>query len=233
MGITAVSKASGRSIIRHRTGGVAILLLLSVIVAAAAGATWWYLAGETGEEEVSVLTHEVSLDEFLLEITERGDIESSDDVEVRCEVKAKSTQGTAILKVIKEGTEVKQGDFLVQLDASQLEADRTTQQIIVNTSEAMLIEARNLHETAIIAFEEYLEGTFVQEKKTAEGEIFVAEENFSRAQEYLKYSEKLAAKGHITEQQLEADRFAVEKAAKEMEVAKTKLDVLEALPSRK
>ncbi len=233
MGITAVSKISGRSVIRHRTGGVAILLLLSVIVAAAAGATWWYLAGETGEEEVSVLTHEVSLDEFLLEITERGDIESSDDVEVRCEVKAKNTQGTAILKVIKEGTEVKQGDFLVQLDASQLEADRTTQQIIVNTSEALLIEARNLHETAIIAFEEYLEGTFVQEKKTAEGEIFVAEENFSRAQEYLKYSEKLAAKGHITEQQLEADRFAVEKAAKEMEVAKTKLDVLERFTKQK
>jgi len=42
----------------------------------------------------------------------------------------------------------------------------------------------------------------------------------------LEYSKKLAAKGYVSEAQLEADQFAVEKAGKELDLAQTKLDVL-------
>jgi RND family efflux transporter MFP subunit len=55
---------------------------------------------------------------------------------------------------------------------------------------------------------------------------FVAKENMRRAEEYLRYSEKLAARGYVTEVQLEADRFAVEKARNELDSARTKLEVL-------
>ena len=54
----------------------------------------------------------------------------------------------------------------------------------------------------------------------------MAKENLRRAEEYLEYSKKLAAKGYVSEAQLEADQFAVEKAAKELDLAQTKLDVL-------
>ena len=59
-----------------------------------------------------------------------------------------------------------------------------------------------------------------------QSEVFVAEENYRRAQEYVRYSERLAAKGYVTPIQLEADRFAVEKAQKELDVSRTKLEVL-------
>ena len=129
--------------------------------------------------------------------------------------------------MIPEGTEVEAGDFLVELDSSALEAERTSQQIVVNTTEAIVIEARNVYETAVIALREYLEGTYVQERQTIESEIFVAEENLSQAKEYYEYSKKLASKGYVNQLQLEADQFAVEKSAKELEAAQTKLKVLD------
>src|SRR5690606_11445713 len=126
-----------------------------------------------------------------------------------------------------EGTHVKAGDFLVELDASALSEERLTQQIVVNTAEAAVVEARNLYETALIAKNEYIDGTYVQERQVSESEMFIAEENLNRAKEYYEYSKKLAAKGYVNELQLEADKFAVEKSAKELDVAKTKLRVLD------
>ena len=80
---------------------------------------------------------------------------------------------------------------------------------------------------AVIAKREYLEGTYLQDRQLIESELFVAEENLNRAKEYFTYSQKLASKGYVNENQLEADRFAVEKANKDLDAAKTKLKVLD------
>src|SRR5690606_13613146 len=98
-------------------------------------------------------------------------------------VKSNNTTGVAILRIVPEGTEVKAGDFLVELDSSALKEQLTTQKINYNTAKALMIEARNLYETAIIAKKEYLEGTYVQERQVIESEVFVAEENLNRAKE--------------------------------------------------
>lgn len=215
--------------IRQRRGvaKLTLLILLAFAAIASGGGLWWYRQDETADGVGTKLVHTVERGDFVLTVTERGEVESSDDVEIRCEVKSQNSAGTQILRLAPEGGYVEAEDFLVELDASALDADRITQQIAVNRSEATMIEAQNLFDTAVIAKKEYIEGTVLQEEQTIESEIFVAEENLSRAKEYLKYSEKLAAKGHITEQQLEADAFAVEKSEKELEAAQTKLRVLE------
>jgi RND family efflux transporter MFP subunit len=61
----------------------------------------------------------------------------------------------------------------------------------------------------------------------------VAKETLRRAEEYLRYSERLASRGYVTEVQLEADRFAVEKARKELDSARTKLEVLNRFTKQK
>jgi multidrug resistance efflux pump len=134
--------------------------------------------------------------------------------------------GTAIIEIVPEGTYVKKGDFLVKLDDSALQAELVQQRITCHTARAMLTEARTEFEAAELAFQEYESGTFKQEVGVLESEQFVARENLRRAEEYLRYSVKLASKGYVTEVQLEADRFAVEKARKELENSTTKLDVL-------
>lgn len=212
---------------RQPHGIVQILLVAVLAIAAITGGVLWYRSYTSTDKISNLALHKVGREDFELTITERGELEAAGVTEVRSEVKTQNQPGLAILRVVAEGTHVQAGDFLVELDSSALEAERTLQQNVVNLAEATEVETRNLYETALIAKQEYIEGTYIQERTTIEGEIFVAEENLNRAREYYQFSQKLAAKGHINELQLEADKFAVEKSEKELEAAKTKLHVLD------
>lgn len=217
---------------RHRTAmrrGISRALLLGslgvVSVAAIVAVVVWRRGGE--QSQAGALTHPVVRGVFFHDVVERGEVESSDNVEIRCEVKGRNGAGTSILEVVPEGTHVKAGDVLVRLDASALEDERIVQQIACNNKQALMIQAQNFYEAAVIARQEYLEGTFKQEEQVILSEVFVAEETLRRAQQYAGYSERLAAKGYVTSLQLEGDRFAVEKALKELETARTRLAVLQ------
>ncbi len=212
-----------------RRGASVVSWLLAVVIIGAGGiAAYTYLpAFQSKTPHKNVVFYDVEQKDFELAIIERGEIESVGDAEVRSEVKTQNTGGLAILKLVPEGTIVAEGDFLAELDSSALRAEKTTQQIALNTAKALVVEARNVYETAVITKQEYLEGVYVQERQTIESEVFVAEENLSRAKEYLVYSKKLAEKGYVNDLQLQADAFAVEKSRKELEAAKTKLRVLD------
>ncbi len=163
---------------------------------------------------------------FLQEVIERGEVGSSSNVEIRCQVQSKALTGTPIIQIVPEGTYVQEGDFLVKLDDSGLQADLVQQQIACNSSRALEVEGRTDFEAAKLALEEYQSGTFLQDEGLVEGERFVARENMRRAEEYLRYSLRLAERGYVTDVQLEADRFSVEKARKELENSTKKLEVL-------
>jgi HlyD family secretion protein len=212
-----------------RRGGAGLLpvFLLTLILAGLGGGYWWWTTLGEQEESTDAILHEVARRDFMLDITERGEIKSGGVTEIRSLVKSKNTTGTAILRIVPEGTQVKEGDFLVELDSSAMKEEFTTQKISYNTAKALMVEAQNLYETALIAKREYLEGTYVQERQIIESEVFVSEENLNRAKEYYVYSKKLATKGYVNELQLEADRFAVEKSEKELAAARTKLRVLD------
>ena len=201
-------------------------------------AWYWNLFGWSGsiETEANVpLMAEVIRGEYEHVVLEQGEVESSNSVEVRCEVRSRSGSGTSttILDVVSEGTAVEVDDWLITLDSSSLEEERGRQRIVVNTSEAIVIQAEADLETAEIAKTEYLEGTFVQEEKTIENEVYVAEDALKRAQLELQSAQRLLTKGLLTNLQLEAQRFAVAKAQNELDAAKTRLMVLREYTKRK
>ncbi len=205
-----------------------LLKWLLPIVAVIAGGAW--LTRPNGakaalEEAETAVTAPVEVGTFIQEIIESGEVESSSNVEIRCEVDTGSA-GIAILEIVPEGTYVQEGDFLVRLDDSERQERLTIRQIDVNGSQAALAQAKADLQSAKLELEEYKSGTFREQEEQMEGEEFVAKENLRRAQEYLRYSQELAEKGYVSEVQLEADRFAVEKATKELDVAQTKLEVL-------
>lgn len=212
-----------------RSGWFTTITAVGLVAAAiaAGGGLWWWLASDDAPDDSSIMLHTVQRDDFELSITERGEVEAFDVTEVRSLVKSNNTSGNAILRIVPEGTKVKKGDFLVELDSSALDAQRTSQKILVNDAKALEVEAHNNYDVAVITKREYLEGTYLQDRQLIESELFVAEENLNRAKEYYTYSQKLASKGYVNENQLEADRFAVEKANKDMDAAKTKLMVLD------
>lgn len=205
------------------------LLWFSIIAITAAAVFWLAPFNATKKSSLPSIpmTATVSTGPFLQEVVERGEVGSSSNVEIRCQVQSKALLGTPIIQIVAEGAYVNEGDFLVKLDDSGLQADVIQQQILCNTSRALEVEGRTDYESAKIALQEYELGTYLQERGTAESDQFVAQENLRRSEEYLRYSLRLAERGYVTGVQLEADRFAVEKARKELENASTKLDVLE------
>lgn len=203
---------------------VCILLILTVAI----GATWKLRGNQSGEGEAisgEILTAPAVVGRFVQEIVESGEIESSSNVEVRCQVGTGSA-GIALLEVVPEGAYVELGDFLARVDDTNLKERLVTRQIDVNMSQAALAQAKADLENAKLELQEYESGLFREEEEKLESEEFVARENLRRAEEYLQYSENLAAKGYVSAVQLEADRFALEKASKELAVARTRLEVL-------
>jgi len=219
-------------------------LLVALAVVAAVPAIAWSLRPEFpwNSKGAGPMLQRVERKDFIHEVTERGTVASASNVEIRCMVESRNSAGTQILYIVPEGTYVTPApdwepsdsqaneeppDLLVRLDSSALEADLTQQQIIVANSHASVIQAQNVLDTAEISLEEYINGTYVEKNQEYEAAIAVAEENLARAQEYLSYSELLYSKGYISDRELQANTFDVEKKRLELEKANTALDVLE------
>ena len=208
-------------------GFISTKALMGLAGAGALSALLWFDDGEEGNsQQIEPIYEEAKVAEFRLEIVEPGEVESAENVEIKSKVKSRGSGGVSILEIIPEGTLVKKGDFLVRLDDAGLQKELLRQRISVHQANANLVKAQADVEAAKLALQEYLSGTFRQNEEQLESAEFVAKENFRRAEEYLAYSQKLAAKGYVSEAQLEADQFAVEKAAKELDLAQTRLEVL-------
>jgi len=69
---------------------------------------------------------------FVATITESGEVDAKRSTDVRCEVEGQST----IVSVIEEGTVVKKGDKLIQLDAADLAEKLQTQDMAHKTAKA-------------------------------------------------------------------------------------------------
>lgn len=220
---------SVRPIRRSGLSAIWVVLSMFVIIVALAGvglATYGIPGmGNAAADDAEVRV--VKRGQFVHRVTETGDIESSENVEIRCEVKARGSQGTPIIEVVPEGTMVEEGDILVELDATAFETQKTSQEMATAKAEAAVTSAQSVYDTAVSALEEYEKGTYVQEDLKIRGEIAVAEENVTRAEQYLVYSKKLAVKGYVTPLQLEADQFALEKARHDLEIALNKKLVLD------
>ncbi len=217
-----------------RRGAVLPALLGVTLVLTVILTIGWMTLGLSTEDPADVpLTTRVKLAPFDHIVLEQGEVESSENVEVACQVKSRNSTGTAIIDVIPEGTEVGEGDWLVTLDSSALEEELQSQKIAVNTARAKLIASKAAKEQAKIARTEYQDGTFLQEVQLIESEILVAEEKLSRARETAKFSQRLAAMGFQTAQQLKADLFAVDQAQVELNLAQSRLTTLREITKMK
>src|SRR4051794_11513256 len=101
-----------------------VLLFLAITGGVVAAAMW---RGDDKPHE-KLLTKEVVSGPFENVVTEKGEIESSSNVEVRCEVKSRGMSGMTILEVVTAGTLVEEGKVLVRLDSTALDQDQIQQQ---------------------------------------------------------------------------------------------------------
>jgi len=179
----------------------------------------------------------------LLEITvtESGTISPSEQLILKSELEGRST----ILYLIREGTEVKAGDLLVELDVTSLEDRRIEQSILAENAEASFIRSRETLDVvksqaqsdvekaeltlqfAREDLEKYKEGEYPNKLKELEARITLAREEKQRAEEKLKWSQVLFKEKYLSESEIRADELSVKKAALDVELAENNLKLLQ------
>ena len=149
--------------------GRAVLTLL-ILLGVFGGAGYAYYSANYGAPLITdfdeIITDVVMRGPFDHIVLEQGEVESSSNIDVNCEIKTRGSGGTSILWVIEEGSYVKEGDKLVELDSAPLETELTAQRISVSSAEATVISSQAAVRTAEISLQEYLEGTYQSERKT-------------------------------------------------------------------
>jgi multidrug resistance efflux pump len=221
-------------------------MVSAVVVTLLAGAGWYWYQQQEAPVSERPITVKVIRDQFVAHVLDQGEIQSSENVEIRCEVKQRNSP-LRVLELVPEGTEVEAGDFLVQLEKTSFETELEQQKIAVANAKTQVIQAETLFETAKAAKLEYEQGIYVETRKTIENEVFDAEsaiqtamQELNQAKAVLAHSKKLQARGFITRQQLISDQFAVrkaeiaaEKGRNSEELARKKLHVLDNITQKK
>ena len=137
-----------------------------------------------------------------------GRLESAKRTVIRCQLEnmAGTAGGSAstMLSVVPEGTNVKQGDLLATLDASNYEELQRQQVITVEQAKASHLQAELDLEIALLAVREYRDGIVEETLKGMEGSLAMARSDLSRAAEHLNWTEKMSGKGYSS---LATDHF--------------------------
>lgn len=199
-----------------------LLILLSIF--AAAGYAGWKRLQVTVKVDPPQLVS-VKKETFIHEILERGSVDSAKNIEIRCQVE--SAGGLTIISVVPEGTIVKEGDLLVELDSSTLRENVTKQRIAVLASQSKLAQSEAEFKTAELTLKEYTEGKYEEEKKNIQNEKFAAAESVRTQEDNLAYYKRLLERGYVTDSKVESDLIELEKAKNNLDIADLKLDVLD------
>lgn len=216
-------------------GAIVIVALICIIV------LWLKVvrgSEQTGSDLVTFVAKRGSL---TISVLESGTIKPKERLIIKNELEGR----TSIISLISEGVKVKKGDLLVELDASTLADAKIDQEISVQNAEAAFIDA---NETLAVSenqaqsdidvamltlkfaeqdLEQYKEGQYPKDVKTANNEITLRQEELTRAQDTLVWSQKLFKEKYLSNTDLQADKLAVTRSNNALELAKEELRLLE------
>jgi HlyD family secretion protein len=200
----------------------------------------FFLLKPSGDSSEDSAYHTVKRNDFLVSITEGGAVQAVNEVEVRNELEGSSR----IISIVKEGSFVKAGDLIVELDAGEAEDALNQQQITYEKSVAEHVAAENnliitkstaesatktaelnllLADMALQKFEQLEK---VQLVRLADIDILTEQEALQIANEKLRYSKILTEKGFETKAKLATDALAVTSASARLEEMQSKQKML-------
>jgi RND family efflux transporter MFP subunit len=182
-----------------------------------------------GAPQIDVVSYKVNKGRLAITVKERGNLESSRNEDVMCEVEGSTT----IIKILPEGSRVRKGELVCELDSASLKDSLTNQQIAVQQAEAAYLNSKLTREVAEIAKDEYLQGTYMQDMRQAEGEKALAETDMYRAKDRLAWTEDMYKKGYVSRTQMISEQANLQKATFSKEQAETKIIVLKEYTKRK
>jgi HlyD family secretion protein len=231
------SITNGRRGLKSRKviGVIIIVSLLCIIV------LWLKVVKGSEQADSDLVTFVAKRGSLTISVLESATIKPKERLIIKNELEGR----TSIISLISEGAKVKEGDLLVELDASTLADALIDQEIMVQNADAAFIDAneslavaKNQAQSDIdvakltLTFSEqdlqqYKEGQYPKDEKTANNEITLRQEELTRAQDTLVWSQKLFEEKYLSNTDLQADKLAVTRSNNALELAKEELRLLE------
>lgn len=184
--------------------------------------------------------HRTKRGDFMISIVEGGTLKAVHEITVRSEL-----EGAAkIISIVPEGSYVKEGDLLVELDSSDLRERVNAQEVVFQNSQFSYVQGKeslaiqkSIIESNVKAaeltvefaqsdLEKYQEGDWPQLKKNAETKITIAAVEAERAKDRLNWTAELQKKGYATKSELEADSLNLKRSEIGCDQAKEELRLL-------
>jgi HlyD family secretion protein len=209
------------------------VLTISGILLAVAALSGGYLliANPFHRVHADLVTHKVHYERLELTITERAALESAKNSDIYCTVKASQKGGTVastIKWLIDDGSVVKKGDRLIDLDDSGLQDQLKNERITLDKNESDKIEAEENYniqlsqnesdiktaevnlQLARIDLQKYREGDYPQALKDVEGRIKIAEGDLEQQRDRTAWANRMVKKGYYTVTQAQAEQSKLE-----------------------
>jgi HlyD family secretion protein len=173
-------------------------------------------------------TYTVHYDTLQVNINERGQVESVNNNDLICRIKAKtpnSTISTSIKWVIDDGSLVEKGEKLMELDASALEDQRKNHLIAADEARSALVKAQGDYDSALIGrrikiadakravelaridLKVYSEGDYQQKLKEFENRMQETRTIVDMWEDRAHWSERVARRGYLTPSQARTDEL--------------------------
>jgi HlyD family secretion protein len=216
-------------------GGAVIVVLIGTAV------LWLTVVRGGNRSKQDAPTFTARRGPLTISVVESGTIKARDQLIIKNEVEGR----TSIITLVREGTRVKKGDLLVELDASALQDGKINQEISVQNTEAAYINAKeNLAivssqadsdvNKADLALEfarqdlkKYEQGQYPKDVNEVRKRITLAREELKRAQETLGWSNTLFQEKYLSETEKAADEIAVKRKQLEVDLAEADLKLLQ------
>jgi HlyD family secretion protein len=209
----------------------AVLLLLLLVI----------LLILPGKPPARTAYFEVRRADLPVSVVEGGTLAAVDEVSIRNEV-----EGTArIIFIVKEGSYVKKGDLLVELDSSQAQDQVNLQQINLERAQFALIQAEaqlkiqesttnsNIRATELklkfaeLDLDKYLRGQSFVDQAEASNNVVKTDAALAVARTTYHYSTNLAARGYETQRTVDSDRLSVMNNESQLLIASNKVWMLQ------
>ena len=234
---TRASRATAAG--RRRTLQLTLGVVIVGLVAAVVWATTSWTRAATQIANVDKFT--VAPQTFTVALKEKGELKAAKSTDIKCEVEGKST----IISLIDEGTNVKEGDLLVELASDEI-VERIRQEELTESNAITAFEAAKTEldiqrdknasdirkaelqiELKRLELDKYEKGDWEQKLKDARIAIEQATISLQRRDQDYNASKELYAKKFITQTEYQEDEFNFKKAQWDLDKANKAIEVLE------
>lgn len=225
------------------------LVVGAVLLAGAGGAGYWgyHQYSQPDGPPKNLETQPLAKGDITLTFVEKGELEAARNTEIICQVRASgrgSQSASSIKWVIDDGSRVKKGDLLVQLEDASIREQLNNQYIVVeekndlyeqakanlkiveNENKAAELTAVSNYEIAKIDLEKFTKAEMQQKQFDIDSRIKLANADLMQWRDKLGWSNRMFIRGYLSANQKLNDETRLDKASVDLDKLSKEFDTL-------